>query len=28
VRNYSIWMDFHILFIRTANAVLRGRGAY
>jgi exopolysaccharide biosynthesis polyprenyl glycosylphosphotransferase len=28
IRNYSIWLDFHILFIKTANAVLRGRGAY
>jgi lipopolysaccharide/colanic/teichoic acid biosynthesis glycosyltransferase len=28
IRNYTIWLDFHILFIRTANAVLRGRGAY
>jgi exopolysaccharide biosynthesis polyprenyl glycosylphosphotransferase len=28
VRNYSIWLDFHILFIKTANAVLSGRGAY
>jgi lipopolysaccharide/colanic/teichoic acid biosynthesis glycosyltransferase len=28
IRNYSLWLDFHILFIRTANAVLSGRGAY
>jgi exopolysaccharide biosynthesis polyprenyl glycosylphosphotransferase len=28
VRNYSLWLDFHILFVRTADAVLRGRGAY
>jgi exopolysaccharide biosynthesis polyprenyl glycosylphosphotransferase len=28
IRNYTIWLDFHILFIKTANAVLRGRGAY
>jgi exopolysaccharide biosynthesis polyprenyl glycosylphosphotransferase len=28
IRNYSIWLDFHILFIKTANAVLRRRGAY
>jgi len=28
IRNYSIWLDFHILFIKTANAVLRGHGAY
>jgi exopolysaccharide biosynthesis polyprenyl glycosylphosphotransferase len=28
VRNYTIWLDFHILFIKTANAVLRGHGAY
>jgi lipopolysaccharide/colanic/teichoic acid biosynthesis glycosyltransferase len=28
IRNYSIWLDFHLLFIKTANAVLRGRGAY
>jgi len=28
IRNYTIWSDFHILFIKTANAVLKGRGAY
>ncbi len=28
IRNYTIWSDFHILFIKTVNAVLRGRGAY
>jgi len=28
VRNYNIWLDFHILFIKTADAVLRSRGAY
>jgi len=28
IRNYTVWMDFHILFIKTADAVLRGRGAY
>lgn len=28
IRNYTVWMDFHILFIKTANAVLSGRGAY
>ncbi len=28
VRNYSIWMDFQILFIKTARAVLRAEGAY
>ncbi|NWG14443.1 MAG: sugar transferase [Acidobacteria bacterium] len=28
IRNYSIWLDFHILFVKTVNAVLSGRGAY
>jgi len=28
IRNYSIWLDFHILFVKTASAVIRGRGAY
>ncbi len=28
IRNYTIWLDLQILFIRTAGAVLKGRGAY
>lgn len=28
IRNYSIWLDLQILFIYTASAVIRGRGAY
>jgi lipopolysaccharide/colanic/teichoic acid biosynthesis glycosyltransferase len=28
VRNYTLWLDFHLLFVKTANAVLKGRGAY
>jgi exopolysaccharide biosynthesis polyprenyl glycosylphosphotransferase len=28
IRNYTIWSDFYILFIKTAHAVLKGRGAY
>ena len=28
IRNYTIWLDLQILFIRTAGAVIRKRGAY
>jgi lipopolysaccharide/colanic/teichoic acid biosynthesis glycosyltransferase len=28
IRNYSIWLDFQILFVQTLPAVLKGRGAY
>lgn len=28
IRTYTIWQDFHILFIRTPPAVLKGDGAY
>jgi len=28
IRNYSVWLDFQILFVQTLPAVIRGRGAY
>jgi exopolysaccharide biosynthesis polyprenyl glycosylphosphotransferase len=28
IRNYSVWLDLQILFIRTLPAVIKGRGAY
>lgn len=28
IRNYSIWLDMHILFFQTVPAVLKGKGAY
>lgn len=28
VRNYSVWLDLQILFVRTLPAVIKGRGAY
>lgn len=28
IRNYSIWLDLHILFFQTLPAVFRGSGAY
>jgi exopolysaccharide biosynthesis polyprenyl glycosylphosphotransferase len=28
IRNYTIWRDLQILFVQTAPAVLKGRGAY
>ncbi len=28
IRNYSLWLDYHILLVQTLPAVLKGRGAY
>ena len=28
IRNYSVWLDFQILFVQTLPAVLKSRGAY
>jgi exopolysaccharide biosynthesis polyprenyl glycosylphosphotransferase len=28
IRNYSVWLDLQILFIRTIPAVIKGQGAY